>query len=173
MTKINENPPTIYLSGAIENLKNFSSDWRLEAEKKLRSMGFETVNPIDLVDDFSMITGFERKDIPTLKKKNPAKLAQGFKEIIKRDLEAVSYSDYILVYWDKAAAEGAGTHGEATYAFSLGIPVYLVAKIKPEHVPVWLLGCCEGVFANLVDALGFFKDIAQEKGLRLRIPDVD
>ena len=49
---------------------------------------------------------------------------------------------------DEAAARGAGTQGEITYAHRAGIPVYLVLGMPQEKISGWVLGCASEVFAD-------------------------
>jgi hypothetical protein len=71
------------------------------------------------------------------------------RKIIAWDLDWIEHkSDYVICYWDEAAARGAGTQGELTFAHRLGIPVYLVLGMSQSQVSGWILGCATEVFTD-------------------------
>ena len=69
--------------------------------------------------------------------------------IIRHDLEVMaSQADYVVCYWDAAAARGGGSHSELTMAHHKGLPVYLVTAMALEDISGWVLGCTDRIFPD-------------------------
>jgi hypothetical protein len=78
------------------------------------------------------------------------------RKIIAWDLDRIeSRADYLICYWDAAAARGGGTQGELTFAHRSGIPVYLVLGMPARVVSGWILGCASRLFDNFDDLQAF------------------
>ena len=74
---------------------------------------------------------------------------QTIRKIIAWDLDWIEQrSDYIICFWDDAAARGAGTQGELTMAHRMNMPVYIVLGMPVEKVSGWILGCASEVFTD-------------------------
>ncbi len=69
--------------------------------------------------------------------------------IINHDLDVMAnQADYVVCFWDEAAARGAGTQAELTAAYRKGIPAYVVAEMPVDHMSGWVLGCADKVFPS-------------------------
>ena len=76
--------------------------------------------------------------------------------IIRHDLEVIaSQADYVVCYWDAAAARGGGSHSELTMAHHKGIPVYLVTEMPVEDISGWVLGCADRIFPDFEQLQSF------------------
>ncbi len=71
-----------------------------------------------------------------------------FRIIVKRDIQAVRRSDYVICLWNLSARRGAGTQGELTIARDADIPVFLVSRSAPKHLPGWVRGCIHRHFTG-------------------------
>lgn len=76
--------------------------------------------------------------------------------IINHDLDVMaSQADYVVCYWDEAAARGGGTQAELTAAYRKGIPVYLVTETPFDQMSGWVLGCTDKVFPTFDELKSF------------------
>jgi hypothetical protein len=100
-------------------------------------------------DEKKNLTDQEVRDFRRWKIADLARFQATVRKIIAWDLEWIEKrTDYIVCYWDAAAARGAGTQGELTLAHRAGIPVYLVLGMPLEQVSGWILGCANRVFSS-------------------------
>lgn len=75
---------------------------------------------------------------------------------ISRDLDVMAnQADYVVCFWDEAAARGGGTHAELTAAARKGIPVYMVTEIPPSEISGWILACTDKVFGDFSELKAF------------------
>jgi nucleoside 2-deoxyribosyltransferase len=80
--------------------------------------------------------------------------------IINHDLDVMaSQADYVVCYWDEAAARGGGTQAELTAAYRKGIPVYLVTEMPAEEVSGWVVGCADKIFSSFDGLKAFLSEI--------------
>ena len=169
--------PLVYLAGAIAKAPDFGSEWRLEAEKKLRTFGFDTYNPLD--GEKEIFGGISREEFYKMKqkameRKHPSTFlntgaATVLKKMVALDLKKLLESDYVLAYWDKYIS--GGTPGEITVAYYKKIPVVLVYNMGLSRVSEWVLGCSEAIYPNLVEGINHYRELARELGLRKHLPD--
>ncbi len=136
-----------YLSGSIEYAADFGKSWRAEITPFLRGLGHEVYDPA--ADEKKNLTDEEVRSFRRWKGTQLERFQQTLRKIIAWDLDWIEKrTDYVLCYWDAAAARGAGTQGELTLAHRAGIPVYLVLGMPVEEVSGWILGCATEVFAD-------------------------
>lgn len=136
-----------YLSGSIEYSPDYGKSWRAEITPFLRELGHETYDPA--LDEKKNLTDDEVHTFRMWKATDLPRFQQTVRKIIAWDLDWIEQkSDYIICYWDAAAARGAGTQGELTLAHRLGVPVYMVLGMPLENVSGWILGCATEVFED-------------------------
>jgi hypothetical protein len=144
-----------YLSGAIEYAPDYGRAWRAAITPFLESLGHTIYDPA--VDEKKNLTEDELTHFRAWKKSDLARFQQTIRKIIAWDLDWIEQrTDYIICYWDEHVLKGAGTQSELTFAYRLGIPVYLVAAMPIERVSGWILGCSTEVFTDFQQLQSFF-----------------
>ncbi|MGI9101003.1 MAG: hypothetical protein ACR2IF_01040 [Terriglobales bacterium] len=138
-----------YLSGSIEYSPDFGKSWRAEITPFLRDLGHQVYDPA--ADEQKNLSDEEVRDFRSWKVADLPRFQETIRKIIAWDLNYIGRSDYLVCYWDAAAARGAGTQGELTFAHRAGIPVYLVAGMPVGDISGWILGCATAVFENFDD----------------------
>jgi len=143
-----------YLSGSIEYSPDLGKGWRAELTPFLRGLGHEVYD--QALDERKNLTDDEVRSFRAWKETDLPRYQATLRKIIAWDLDWVERSDYVVCLWDGAAARGAGTQGELTYAHRLGRPVYLVRGLPVGEISGWVLGCATTVldsFATLREVL--------------------
>jgi hypothetical protein len=136
-----------YLSGSIEYSPDYGKSWRARITPFVRDLGHEVYDPA--VDEKKNLEDQEVRTFRMWKRTDLPRFQQTIRKIITWDLDWIEQkSDYIICYWDAGAARGAGTQGELTYAYRLGVPVYLVLGMPQEQISGWVLGCATQVFGS-------------------------
>ncbi len=144
----------VYLSGAVEYAPDFGKQWRAEISPLLKSLGHQVYDPAQ--DEKKNLSDEEVADFRGWKRSDLPRFQQTIRKIIAYDLDLVErQTDYIICYWDEHALKGAGTHGELTLAYRLGIPVYLVTPLPVANISGWILGCSTQVFSSFDQLSGF------------------
>lgn len=134
----------VYLSGSIEYAADFGKSWRAELTPFLGSLGHKVYDPA--ADEKKNLADDEVREFRKWKATDLPRFQATLRKIIAWDLDWIDRSDCVVCYFDEAAARGAGTQGEITYAHRAGIPVYLVLGMPVEKVSGWVLGCASQVF---------------------------
>lgn len=156
----------VYQIGGMEQADNLGAGWREELTPFLEALGLEVLNPCEFekkqlgdlrpnrLPDFytNGLTGEKIKPIywHDLRNAQEPRLYNRFlkymRRIINYDMNLVDREvDVAIVYWDKATAQGAGSHAEITAAFRKNIPVYCVAVCD---MPGWIKACCSEIFLD-------------------------
>lgn len=137
-----------YLSGSIEFAADGGRAWRRELAPFLKeTLGHEVYDPAE--DKKKNLTDEEAANFRRWKREDPERHNLAVRKIIDWDLDYVEQkADYIVCYWDRASARGAGTQAELTAAYRRGLPVYLVTELPRGEVSGWILACATEVFAN-------------------------
>jgi hypothetical protein len=138
-----------YLAGAIEYAPDYGKGWRKEITPFLRSLGHKVYDPAE--DERKSLSREEQENLRAWKYTNIGRFQDTVRKIIHYDLDIVSKADYLVCYFDENGLKGGGTSGELTFAFSKGIPVYMVTSLPVAEISGWLLGCCARVFSNFAD----------------------
>jgi hypothetical protein len=139
-----------YLSGSIEYSADLGKGWRSEITPFLRALGHEVYDPA--ADEKKNLSDEEALEFRSWKTSDLERFQATVRKIIAWDLDWIeSHSDYVVCYWDAAAARGAGTQGELTFAHRTGIPVYLVLGMPVSCVSGWILGCATRVFESFTE----------------------
>ncbi len=143
-----------YLSGSIEYSSDLGKGWRAQITPFLRALGHQVYDPA--ADEKKNLSDEEVRSFRSWKTSDLARFQATLRKIIAWDLDWIeSRSDYLVCYWDTAAARGAGTQGELTLAHRAGIPVYLVLGMPVPQVSGWILGCATTVFENFAGLQDF------------------
>jgi len=145
----------VYLAGAIEYAPDKGQQWRAELTPFLVEHGYNVIDP-------SITEATLRSDYRDLKVTDIDTYRQITQdEIIWPDLKRIdSCKDtdgFLIVHWDEYVRIGGGTHGEITYSFAKGIPIYLVESLPREQISGWILGCTTKVFNNFEELKSFIE----------------
>ena len=136
----------VYLSGSIEYAADFGKSWRADITPFLRRLGHTVYDPA--ADEKKNLTDEEVRHFRQWKLADLPRFQAVLRKIIAWDLDWIDGCGCVICYFDEAAARGAGTQGEITYAHRVGIPVYLVLGMPREQVSGWVLGCATEVFGD-------------------------
>jgi hypothetical protein len=143
-----------YLSGSIEYSVDYGKSWRAKITPFLHELGHDVYDPA--LDEKKNLEDDEVRAFRLWKRTDLPRFQQTIRKIIAWDLDWIEQkSDYIICYWDAAAARGAGTQGELTFAHRLGVPVYLVLGMPQEQISGWILGCASEVFRSFEELQEF------------------
>jgi hypothetical protein len=148
----------VYLSGGMEYAPNEGRDWRSTLQEWLeRELRCEVFNP-NAESEKLLARVLPGIDFRQLKLDDPERFREVVQEIVDLDSrEIAERSDYVICYWDRAAALGAGTKGEITMARYFGKPVYLVTSFALQEIPGWVLGCTSRVFTDFETLRDFLR----------------
>jgi nucleoside 2-deoxyribosyltransferase len=138
--------PLAYLSGAIEHAEDGGTGWRLEMGRFLQEeLRHGVYDPAaDQKKDLSEeeLAGFREWKLGA-----PDRFRGVVRKIIAWDLGWIERrADYVVAFWDRAAAQGGGTAAEITLAHRLGKPVYLVLGMPRAEASGWILAAADEVF---------------------------
>ena len=158
-----------YLSGSIEYASDDGKGWRAQIAPFLRGLGHHVYDPA--ADEKKNLSDEEVLHFRGWKASDLARFQATVRKIIAWDLDWIeSRTDYVVGYWDAAAARGAGTQGELTLAHRAGIPVYLVLAMPVGSVSGWILGCATEVFSGF-DELRLFLQARHDDRTAARVDD--
>jgi len=144
-----------YLSGGMEYASDGGKGWREEIQKWLKeNLSHDVFNPVVETERF-LSEKYPGIDFRELKRTSPEKFKEIISQIVGRDLEAVSFCDYVICLWDEGAEKGAGTQGEITLAKFLNKPVFIVTKFNFSRIPSWIIGCADEIFENFESLKNF------------------
>ena len=122
----------VYLSGSIEYAADFGKSWRAEITPILRELGHTIYDPA--ADEKKNLSDKEVREFRKWKVADLPRFQRVLRKIIAWDLDWIDRSGCVICYFDEAAARGAGTQGEITYAHRAGIRVYLVLGMPQEKI---------------------------------------
>ncbi|HEY6148127.1 MAG TPA: hypothetical protein VIZ69_10535 [Thermoanaerobaculia bacterium] len=148
--------PRVYLSGAIEHAADLGTGWRARVGRFLEGeLGHRVYDPS--TDEKKDLSEEERTGFRGWKSEDPDRFRSVVRKIIVWDLERVEFqTDYVVAFWDAAAARGGGTAAEITLAHRLGKPVFVVLGMPVAEASGWVLGAADevfGTFEELEEAL--------------------
>jgi nucleoside 2-deoxyribosyltransferase len=138
-----------YLCGPIEFAADGGKLWRRKLMPFLREeLGHRVYDPAE--DEKKNLTDEEAQHFRQWKSADIERFRRAVRKIIQFDLDLIeNKADYVICYWEDAAAAGGGTSAELTLAHRKGIPVYLVTQVPPEQVSGWMLACADRVFGSI------------------------
>jgi len=142
-----------YLCGPIEFASDGGKLWRRKLTPFLRDdLGHRVYDPAE--DEKKNLTAEEAANFRAWKKTDVERFRRVVRKIIQFDLDLIeNKADYVICYWDDAAAlagrTSGGTPAELTAAHRKGIPIYLVTQLPIEELSGWMLACADKLFASL------------------------
>ncbi len=147
----------VYLSGSIEFARDGGKRWRRELKPFLEeTLRHRVYDPAE--DEKKNLTDEEVAHFRSWKSSDLERFRRTVRKIIDWDLDLIEQqADYLVCYWDRESARGAGTQAELTAAYRKGIPVYLVTDLPPAEISGWILACAEKVFSSFDDLKTFLR----------------
>jgi hypothetical protein len=138
----------VYLAGAIEFAPDGGRAWRREMAAFVRNeLGLLCYDPC--VEEISPLTPEERAAFRHWKATDRSRFLPVIRRIIDQDLDMLLHrTRFVVCLWDEHARGGAGTAGELTLAYRMGIPVYMVLAMPAAAASSWILGCATEVFTD-------------------------
>jgi hypothetical protein len=147
----------VYLSGAIEYAPDQGLAWRSAITPFLASLGHTVYDPA--LDKKKNLEEIEAQHFREWKCTDLERFQTTVRKIIAWDLDQIeNNTDYLLCLWDEHCSKGAGTQAELTFAYRIGVPVYLVAGMPIEKISGWVLGCSTKIFSGFDELQAFFKE---------------
>ena len=145
----------VYLSGSIEFASDGGKRWRRDLTPFLAgTLGHRVYDPAE--DEKKNLTDEEVAHFRSWKSSDLERFRRTVRKIVDWDLDLIEQqADYLVCYWDRESARGAGTQAELTAAYRKGIPVYLVTELPPAEISGWILACAEKVFSSFDDLKTF------------------
>lgn len=142
-------------------------DWREKMRRWLEEhVNHATYDPT--VEARRLMSAEDLRDLPGWKTTDLERYRKAMRFIINHDLDVMrNRTDYVVCYWDSAAARGGGTQAELTVAYRKGLPVYLVAEMPVEEISGWVVGCTTKIFPGF-DELKSFLSATYGKEARQR-----
>jgi|GEM_PF-3586291 hypothetical protein len=159
--------PKTYLTGPI-SLKNngVCREWREMVTVKFKEFGIESLNPFNIEGNTDEVRqeifdANQRGDIGTTRT-----IVSSY--MINTDLKMVGIADFLTVWIPKFSSEICGSYGEATLAYYLKKPIYVITErsLKPNELPSWLTGLSTEVFSNWEDYFIFIEKTWAKNGQR-------
>jgi hypothetical protein len=146
-----------YLSGSIEYSPDYGKSWRAQITPFVRDLGHDVYDPA--LDEKKNLDEHEVREFRKWKTTDLPRFQVTIRKIIAWDLDWVEQkSDYVICYFDEAAGHGAGTQGELTLAYRMGVPVYVVLGMPLEKISGWILGCATRVFTDFEQLKSFLSE---------------
>ena len=144
-----------FLCGGMEYATDGGSRWRegtrVWIQENLNHRVFDPTEEARRIlseEELSSLTEWKGSDVERFRKI--------MRFIINHDLNVITnQADYIVCYWDDAAARGGGTQAELTAAFRKGIPIYLVTESPVQAISGWVVGCTDKIFATFEELRQF------------------
>ena len=134
-----------FLCGGMEFAPKEGREWR----KVLGNWIYRNLNHqiYDPTQEAKIILSAEELDgLDRWKQSDPVRFRALMRRIINHDLDVMAHqTDYVICYWDQAAARGGGTQAELTAAFRKSLPIYLVSELPVPEISGWVLGCADYV----------------------------
>lgn len=150
---MNEAKEFVYLAGAMDAAPDYGTRWRVTLEAFFSKLGITCFNPCC---EEEMLLGLSSQDLMALREKDRARYVESIKRLVARDLEVIrTRTRCVVAYLDDYAK--AGTYGEVIFAYSQGVPVYIISALPEEHVPGWILACVTKIFFSIEECIDFFK----------------
>jgi hypothetical protein len=123
-----------YLSGGQQFAASGGVHWRSDVTAALYRIGYDAFNPAFDPTGAYDIYGHIWNDFDS-----QCEVGAYF---IDTDKTALEKCDIMICYWDESVRQGGGTKPEITWAYEMGIPIYLVlaANETVEKLPIWIKG---------------------------------
>ncbi len=149
----------------------FSPDGGRQWRERIRSWLEQTLNHgvyDPTMEAQRLLSEEELRDLASWKRTDIERYQKAMRIFIHHDLDVMSSrADYVICFWDEAAARGGGSHAELTVAYRKGIPVYFVTDMPVEQISGWVVGCVSKFFSNF-DELKVFLSATYGREARQR-----
>jgi hypothetical protein len=139
-----------YLAGAMEMVPDEGEAWRREYAKKLSEIGIRSIIPNDEENNIK-----RNVNMKSLKTKDINKYIFIMRDFMRADITFIEAADFFITRWEGEIS--AGTMGEATFAFLMKKPSYLITSMFPKDVPGWFLACFTEVFSSIDELIEYLK----------------
>jgi hypothetical protein len=158
-----------FLCGGMEYAPERGRQWR----ERMRLWIQENLNHrvYDPTEEARRILSHEElENLGTWKASDPERFRKVMRFIINHDLDVIAgQADYVVCFWEQAAARGGGTQAELTAAYRKGIPVYCVTESPAEEISGWILGCIDRIFPSFDELEAYlaatYRDAAWQRAL--------
>jgi len=147
-----------FLCGGMEYAAEGGRDWRERIRLWLQdNLNHRVYDPTR--EARRLFSAEELRGLPSWKTQDPERFRRIMRIAINHDLDVMAnQADYVICFWDEAAARGGGTQAELTAAYRKGIPVYLVTEMPGEEISGWVLGCTDKVFGTFDELKSFLAE---------------
>jgi hypothetical protein len=144
-----------FLCGAMEHASDGGRRWREQMRLWLQdNLNHRVYDPT--LEARRILNGEELENLAAWKTTDLDRYRKALHIIINHDLDVMAgQADYVVCYWDQAAARGGGTQAELTAAYRKAIPVYLVAEMPVEEISGWVVGCTDRIFSGFDELKAF------------------
>lgn len=140
-----------YLAGAMEMVSDGGDAWRREYDKELSKLKIRCIIPNDEEKDIKRDVNMK-----SLKSEDIEKYISIMRDFMRADLIFIEACDYFITHWEGEVS--AGTMGEATFAFRMKKPSFLVSSLPTKEIPGWFLACFDKKFSTLDELLTFLQE---------------
>jgi len=156
----------VYLSGPIDNAKDFGTGWRNAVKAELANLSLTFLDPCEK----PMQPGFACEDLENHKRRLELKRAGDFETVSHDmrlirciDLRLADLCDFSIVHLDMNIYS-TGTHEEVTTLNRRKVPILIHVEQGKEHLPDWYLGALphQHVFSEWGDLFAYIRHIAHD-----------
>ena len=136
-----------FLCGGMEFAPEDGREWRKNlGDWLLGNLNHQVYDPAQ--EARRILSAEELEGLDGWKESAPVRFRRVMRRIINHDLDVMAHrADYVVCFWDQAAARGGGTQAELTAAFRKSLPIYLVSEFPVPEISGWVLGCADYVFS--------------------------
>ncbi len=137
-----------FLCGAMEYSPDSGRGWRERMRLWLQDyLNHSVYDPTE--EARRLLSEEEFRNLPAWKATDLERYRKALRLLVNHDMDVMAgRADYVVCFWDEAAARGGGTQAELTAAYRKGIPVYLVAEKPLEQVSGWVVACTDKIFST-------------------------
>ena len=137
-----------FLCGAMEYATDGGEGWRERIRLWIQdNLNHRVYDPV--IEARRLFSAEERRELPAWKTSDIERYRRVIRTAINHDLDVMTrQADYVICFWDEAAARGGGTQAELTTAYRKGIRVYMVCEMPSSEISGWILACTDRVFAD-------------------------
>ena len=137
-----------FLCGVMEYAADGGEGWRERIRLWIQdTLNHRVYDPV--VEARRLFTPTELRELPAWKTSDTDRYRRLIRNAINHDLDVMTrQADYVICFWDEAAARGGGAQAELTVAYRKGIRVYMVTEMPTSEISGWVLACTDRVFAD-------------------------
>lgn len=144
-----------FLCGGMEFAPDGGREWRERMRRWLEeNVNHAVYDPTQ--EAHRLLSEEDLRQLPGWKSTDLDRYRKAMRLLIHHDLDVMQgRADYVVCYWDQAAARGGGTQAELTFAYRKSIPVYLVTEMPVEALSGWVAGCTSKIFSSFEELKSF------------------